>query len=130
MENSHSEKLHTLVNWYLCSYLLRFIELQNQYNFDEEQRFISWENTIIVQASSILEAYDKTECIAKEYSQSYKGGEQSIDVQWDFVGITEVLPIYEELKDGAEIAWTERKARKIKNLRRLILPRKHFTELK
>lgn len=77
-----------------------------------------------------MEAYDKTECIAKEYSQPYKGGEHNIDVQWDFVEITEVVPIYEELKDGAEIAWTERKARKLKNLRRLILSREYFAELK
>lgn len=39
-------------------------------------------------------------------------------MQWVFEGVTEVLPIYEELEDGAEIMWAERGPRKLRNIRK------------
>ena len=114
------------VGWYVCSYLLRFIELAWPHKEDAEARFLSWENTVLVRASSIEEAYDKTVCIAKEASRPYKGGADGVDVQWVFEGITGGLPIYEELEDGAEIMWRERTPRKLRNLRTLVRQKHDF----
>ena len=47
------------VGWYLATYQLRFIELDQTGNNDPERRFLTWENTILVKASGIDEAYDK-----------------------------------------------------------------------
>ncbi len=41
-------------------------------------------------------------------------------MQWVFEGVTEVLPVYEELEDGAEIMWCQRAPRKLKNLRKRV----------
>jgi hypothetical protein len=38
-------------------------------------------------------------------------------VQWIFEGVTEVLPVYEEIEDGAEIMWAEY-SRKLKTIRK------------
>ena len=46
-----------------------------------------------------------------------KGGPEGVDVQWVFEGVIELLPIYEELEDGAEIMWADRRPRKLKNIR-------------
>lgn len=108
------------VGWYVCSYLLRFIELDDPGREDVEAKFLSWENTILISAKSIAEAYDKTVSIAMDATKPYKGGSEGVDVQWVFEGITEVLPIYEEIEDGAEIMWRERTPRKLKNLRGLV----------
>ena len=108
------------VGWYFGSYLLRFIELDDVKKDDPERRFLSWENTVLVKAKSIEMAYEKIEKIGKQSSKPYKGGDQGIPVQWEYLGVTEILPVYEEIADGAEIAWGE-KTRKLKNLRKCII---------
>ena len=103
--------------WYVASYLLRFIELSEEGNDDPEKRFITWENTILVKARSMNEAYDKAVKVAKKETEPYKGGPDGVDVQWVFEGITDLLPIYEELADGAEIMWAKHAPRKLRNIR-------------
>lgn len=113
------------VGWYIGSYLIRFIELENDGNFDEEARFLSWENTILIKASSIDEAYDKIEKEAKEHTHPYKGGTKGIPVQWCFEGVTELLPIYDELEDGSELMFSE-STRKLKNLKKMVKCKDEF----
>jgi len=108
------------VGWYVCSYLLRFVELAWPHKDDAEAKFLSWENTVLVKAGSMDEAFDKTVVLAQQAAQPYKGGPDGVDVQWVFEGVTEVLPVYEELEDGAEIMWCQRAPRKLKNLRKRV----------
>ena len=115
-----SDKNISPVGWYVGAYLLRFIELEDKDNFDPERRFLSWENTVIVKAKNLDEAYKKIEKIGKSDTKSYKGGPEGVPVKWIYEGITELLPIYEELEDGSEIMWGERKPRKLKNLKKLV----------
>jgi len=84
------------VGWYVGSYIICFIELNESDNNDEEKKFLAWENTKIIKASS------------------------GVPVQWVFEGVTELLPIYEELEDGAEIMYREHKPTKLKELRKKI----------
>jgi hypothetical protein len=117
------------VNWYLVSYLLRFTELDDPLKNDEEARFMSWENTILVHASSLGDAYDKGQKVARENTKPYNGGPKGgVPVQWKLVGITQVLPIYETLEDGSEIAWAERAPRKLKNLKRMVGSKRSFLQ--
>ncbi|MGZ8217091.1 DUF4288 domain-containing protein [Methylomagnum sp.] len=114
------------VGWYLASYLIRFIELADEGNDDPENRFITWENTILVKAENLDEAFDKTVQFAMECTEPYKGGPNAIDVQWVFEGVTELLPIYEELADGSEIMWADHNPRKLKNIRKLVRQKGEF----
>lgn len=116
------------VGWYVGAYLIRFIEIGEQGNDDPEARFLSWENTVIVKADNLSQAYDKVVAIAKACTKPYKGGEAGIPVKWVFEGVTELLPIYEPLEDGVEIMWAERKSRKLKNLRKMVRGRKDFKQ--
>jgi hypothetical protein len=116
MSKQH-DKNTSPVGWYIGTYLIRFIELDEEGNDDLEKRFYSWENTVIVKADSMEEAFLKIEIIAKEEEEPYKGGPQGIPVQWVYEGITELLPIYEELSDGAEVMWGEHRPRTLKRLR-------------
>ena len=105
------------VGWYIASFLLRFVESERDDINDADARFLSWENTILVRADTIKEAYDKAVLAAKKQTKPYRGGKDGIPVQWKYVGITEVLPVYEELADGSEIVWAEHKPKKLQNLK-------------
>jgi hypothetical protein len=52
------------VGWYVGSYLLRFIVLSETGNDDPECRFLVWENTVLVKAANLDEAYDKVVTLA------------------------------------------------------------------
>ncbi|MDQ6975812.1 MAG: DUF4288 domain-containing protein, partial [Mariprofundaceae bacterium] len=93
-----------------------------------EKRFIVWENTIIVQASSLDDAYDKVVDEAKLETKPYKGGSDAVPVQWVFEGVTELLPIYEELEHGAEIMYREHNNTKLKNLQKAVRKKSDFSQ--
>lgn len=105
------------VGWYVGSYQLRFIELNEEGNDDPDASFLVWENTVIVRAEDLEEAFRKVEAVGMQQTSPYKGGSEGVPVQWIFEGITSLLPIYEELEDGAEIMWEEHDSVKLSKLR-------------
>jgi hypothetical protein len=108
------------VGWYLATYQLRFTELADKTNDDLNRRFLVWENTILVKASGMDEAYDKAVEFGNANTEPYQGGDAGIPVQWVFEGIIELLPIYEALDDGSEVAWGECK-RSLKTILRRVI---------
>jgi len=56
--------------------LIRFIEIEGKNNNDLEERFLSWENTIILKADNLDEAYEKVIDHAKLETKPYKGGSE------------------------------------------------------
>lgn len=106
------------VGWYVGSYLLRFVERDEAGNDDAGTRFLVWENTVIVRATDLEEAFRKVEAVGRAQTRPYLGGEHAAPVQWIFEGITDLLPIYEPLEDGAEIMWEEHESVELGELRR------------
>jgi len=105
------------VGWYVSSYVLRFVELAWKHLNDPEERFVAWENTVLVKARNLSHAYEKTVAIAKSHTKPYKGGPKGVAVRWVFEGVTEILPVYEQIDDGAEIVWAEYN-RKLRTIRK------------
>jgi hypothetical protein len=105
------------VGWYVGTYLVRFVELNAAGNDDPEAEFLVWENTIIVRAESFEEAYKKVEAQAILHTEPYEGGPEGVPVQWIFEGISDLIPIYEPLEDGAEIMWSEHDGVKLSKIR-------------
>ena len=106
------------VGWYIATYQLRFVEARDKRKHDLKRRFLVWENTVLVRAKNLKEAYRKAVKIGKECTEPYKGGPDAIDVQWLFEGIIELLPVYEEIEDGSELMWGER-TRTLKKIQQL-----------
>ena len=72
------------------------------------RRCLTWVNTLLIRAPSLSAAYDKAMKIAKkEYTSRYKAV-SGRTIQWTVLDISSLAPIYESLKDGSEIAWTDR----------------------
>ncbi len=115
MDNSISSS-----GWYIGTYLARFIKIKDQSNDDPEARFATWENTVIVKALTLEEAFEKIEKIGIEHAEPYKAGKTGIPVQWEYLGIINLLPIYEELKDGLELMWNSNHPKKLKNLKAMV----------
>ncbi|GAB2199459.1 DUF4288 domain-containing protein [Sessilibacter sp. MAH4] len=116
------------VGWYIGTYLARFIEVEDSNNNDPEARFATWENTVIVKALTLEEAFEKVETIGLEHAEPYKGGKTEVPVQWEYLGIIDLLPIYEELGDGSEVIWTSNHPKKLKNLKSMVKDVSAFKE--
>jgi hypothetical protein len=81
-----------------------------------------WENLRLIKAGNRDQAYRKAIKLSSEVSPSKTGGGE-----WRFAGISMLLPIYNELKDGAEILWTDRRFMTVSALQKLI-KKKHQLE--
>ena len=126
MADLHSTANLSPVGWYVASYLIRFVEVGAPDNDDPDRRFLTWENTILVQARDLHHAYDKAVAFAQRATEPYASHPTGEPVQWLFEGLTELLPIYEDLADGAEIMWADRRQRKLSTLRRWSQQRDDF----
>lgn len=89
------------VSWYLSREIVYF-EFADQTNQDEYQ---VWENLILINAQSPEEAYQK----ALKHGFDSEG-DVTIDGQKGrskFKGLKTLVPVYEDIEDGAEIEWIE-----------------------
>jgi hypothetical protein len=94
-------------SWFLADIVERS-EAVGADKSNPKRRCLTWVNTLLIRAPTISEAYDKALRIAKkEYTSRYKAV-SGRTVQWTVLGISSLVPIYESLKDGSEIAWTDR----------------------
>jgi hypothetical protein len=93
--------------WWIASYLERF-EFDDENVENLNRRCLAWENTIVFKARDRNQAYRKAEKIGKlsDGNEAWTG-DKARKGRWRYEGITSLLPIYEELTDGAEILWNE-----------------------
>lgn len=109
---------HSPVGWYIGSYFLRFVALGEDRNDDPERKFLVWENTVLVKAESLDEAYDKVVAIGEGHTHT-KPNKGGVAMQWFFEGVCDLLPVYDEIEDGCEVMWAEY-TKKLKNIRRRV----------
>jgi Domain of unknown function (DUF4288) len=71
-----------------------------------EEESTVWVNTILVRATSLEEAYQKSLDHGKVYEHTYTNTD-GVLVTSRFRGLRNLLLIYEKLEDGSEIMWKE-----------------------
>ena len=101
--------------WWLAICLERF-EFYDEDKSNSNRRCIAWENTILIEAENRKEAYSK----AIENGKVSDGSEADYNGRkgkWIFEELTSLIPIYEELGDGAEILWDEHKKYAVKTVK-------------
>ena len=88
-------------------------------------RCLVWQNTRILRAADREEAYRKA-------IQFGSAGIPSRDdsVEWRFVGISTLLPIHDELEDGAEISWDYQGTMSVARIKKLVKTKKQLSVFK
>jgi hypothetical protein len=103
--------------WWIASYLERF-EYEEEDKNNLNRRCLAWRNTIIIKARNRDEAFRKAEKIVRlSESNGYYRNTDGQKVRWRYEGLTMLLPIYEELEDGAEILWETHENVTVKKLK-------------
>lgn len=90
-------------NWYI----VEIIEKCEPVSRNEEKdlrRVATWGNHHLIKADSPQKAFDKAVKLGKEKNYKFINSEK-IEMESMFVGIGELLPIYEDIEDGAELMW-------------------------
>jgi hypothetical protein len=90
-------------NWFI----VEIIEKCEPVNHDENndlRRVTTWGNHILIKADSVEKAFDKAVKIGKEGEYKFTNTD-NLEMEWKFVGIGELLPIHEDIEDGAELMW-------------------------
>ncbi|MBF6640235.1 DUF4288 domain-containing protein [Flavobacterium sp. J49] len=91
-------------------YVVEIIEKCEPVERNEKQelrRVTTWGNYHLIKAKSPEEAYEKAVKLGKEAEYKFTN-ESKLEMEWIFVGIGDLIPIYEEnIEDGAEIMWTD-----------------------
>jgi hypothetical protein len=103
------------VDWYVACVLMR-AEIFGEDTKNLNRRCLAWENYHLIKAENPEEAYKKAIKLGKLQEDKYTNtdGEK---VKWIFEGLTLLMPIYEELEDGAEIGWTEHENKAVKTIK-------------
>jgi hypothetical protein len=94
--------------WWIASYIERPV-WKGEKKPSPKTRCLAWENTIILKAPNRNAAYKKALKLASQNQSSFTDEKGQNPGRWKFMGLTDLLPIYEELEDGAEILWCERR---------------------
>ena len=105
--------------WWIAAYVIRF-EYYDEDRKNPNRRCLAWENTIILKANDRNEAYRKAVRFGRQASGDEMwqsdSGRKGV---WRFEGLTSLLPIYEELEDGAEVMWRKYTNRTVKTIQAL-----------
>jgi len=107
-------------DWFVASILLRF-EYVDEDRSNPRRRCLAHENTHLIRATSPQVAYRKALRIGRAWAADppYRNIEGKL-CRWRFVGLTNLLPVYEPLEDGAEVFWTEHSNRQVSTIERLV----------
>jgi hypothetical protein len=107
MKDGIPHRNHSPHGWWVASYVLR-AAWDDEPSPDSTSKFLVWENTIILRAAERGEAYEKALRLAAESQSEFEDAEsRGRKGRWILEGLTSLLPIYDELEDGAEILWEE-----------------------
>ena len=99
-----TKKIKNKGDWFLVE-VIEICEPANAKTTDPLRRATTWGNYILINATTSSKAFDKAVKVGKSGAYSFKGRDQKM--KWIFAGIGDLLPIYEDLEDGAEIMWRD-----------------------
>ena len=106
--------------WWLYREVEQWVS-DRQKKITPNSKFPIWENTRIIKAKNRDHALSKAlKLSGVGYPMRTNGGE------WRFVGISQLLPIYEEIEDGAEIMWEDHGRLPTKRIKQLVKSKKQL----
>ena len=92
-------------NWYIAEIIEKCEPVDRNENQDL-RRVTTWGNHHLIKADSPEKAFDKAVKLGKESEYTFTNTDK-VEMEWIFVGIGELLPIYEDIEDGSELMWND-----------------------
>lgn len=107
--------------WWIFMEVTQWVS-NRQKKLSPTSRCLVWENMRLICARNREQAYRKALKLGRlGHPSKTRGGE------WRFVGISMLLPVYEEIEDGAEILWTDHGALPIRRIKKLVKTKRQLT---
>ena len=110
--------------WWIGSYVERY-EFNDEDRSNLNRRCDAYENTVILKAKNREEAYRKLVALAS-LEGCECGPANGRKGFWRFEGVTDLLPIYEQLEDGAEVLWHHHRNLAVKTVKKLVTPKQEL----
>lgn len=73
---------------------------------DRRRRNTTWVNAVLIHAKDASSAYDKAVRIGKQGRYRFTNVRKE-KMKWRFVGVWDLLPLYDNIADGEEIYWND-----------------------
>ena len=108
----HRNRNHT--GWWVFREVQQWVA-DGQNKLSDFSRCRVWENTRLLRAKNRKKAYKKAMKLCRAgHPSKTDGGE------WRSAGISMLLPVYEEIEDGAEILWTDHGLMTVGKIQKLV----------
>jgi hypothetical protein len=118
MKNSIRQRTSP-TGWWIASYIERAV-WDDARRLSGASRCVAWENTIIFRAKDRDAAYSKAVRLGSLGRSTFSDPSGKRTGRWKFEGLSSLLPIYEELEDGAEVLWRDYSGVSLNRVRRMI----------
>lgn len=103
--NSNEKISNENRNWFIVE-IIEKCEPVSRNDKNDLRRVTTWGNHHLIKANSPEEAFDKAIKLGKEKNYKFTNSDK-VEMESIFVGIGELLPIYEDIEDGAELMWND-----------------------
>lgn len=119
-----TDKIINNGNWFFVEIIERMEPVDSDQT-NPLRRCTVWGNYHLIKAATPEQAYDKAVALGKEGCYTFRNSDK-IDMKWEFVGIGNLLPVYEDIEDGAEIMWSDYGFISAKRSDRFVLTKKQL----
>ena len=106
MKSSPKHFKRSDTGWYVAV-IIELFEYYDEDRSNPARECTANENLVLIRAETPDEAFEK----AVQLGKGLEGVECVDDTgrtgEWRFIGLNDLLPVYDQLEDGAEIMWTK-----------------------
>ena len=111
----------SLSGWWIFREVEQWIS-DRQKKLTPRSRCLVWHNTRLVRAKTREEAYQKALKLAM-----LGDGARTVAGHWKSLGISMLLPVYEEIEDGSELLWEETESMTVAKIKKLIRTKRQLS---
>ncbi len=103
--NSNEKISNEKKNWFIAE-IIEKCEPVIRNDESDLRRVKTYGNHHLIKANSLEEAFDKAVKLGENSNYKFINSDK-LEMESSFVGIGELVPIYEDIEDGAELMWTD-----------------------
>ena len=100
-----TDRIKNKGNWFLVEIIERCEPVKVDTK-NPRRRCTVWGNFHLIKAATPDKAIDKAEKLGRQGNYTFINTDK-VEMKWEFVGIGDILPIYEDIEDKAELMWTD-----------------------